>query len=118
MNWAGEWRTRWLGTYTLTTVSKFGAVSMTPPVFSNSTMSFGPIDAEGNVDMVLAYDHRATDGAVIARALAELEHVLETDIADELEMYDRAERSEEPTEASTSARAEYLRSRSAEAQKK
>lgn len=84
LRWDGYWRTRWMGTFFLTTVSKYGSIAITPPVLGNSTISFGPVSEDGLVDVVLAYDHRATDGAVIARALDALNEELETSIATEL----------------------------------
>lgn len=84
LRWDGYWRTRWMGNFLLTTVSKFGAIAITPPVLSNSTISFGPVDDNGGVDVVLAYDHRATDGAFIAKAFDQLQIELETTIAAEL----------------------------------
>lgn len=85
MLWSGRWRTMWLGTYGVTTVSKFGAVTLRPPVFNTTMLSFGPVSADGAVDIVLTYDHRVIDGALNAQAMAELEEELETHIADELE---------------------------------
>ena len=83
-NLRGPLRVNFLGTSLLTTVSKFGAVSINPPIISATTLSFGPIDDEGNVDVYLAYDHRIFDGAINAKALARLQEVLETLICDEL----------------------------------
>ncbi len=42
------------------------------------------IDADGQVDVRVIYDHRVMDGATVARALGRVEHVLQTDIVAEL----------------------------------
>lgn len=85
MLWSGRWRTQWLGTFGVTTVSKFGAVTLRPPVFNTTMLSFGPVSRSGDVEIVLSYDHRVIDGAANARALKALEYELETAIADELD---------------------------------
>lgn len=84
VEWSGPWRAKWLGTFGLTTVSKFGATALMPPVFAGTTLSFGPVEKDGSVDIVIAYDHRVIDGAVPAKALAALEEELETAVATEL----------------------------------
>lgn len=83
-NARGPLRTNFLGTFLLTTVSKYGGVSLNAPVISNNTLSFGPVDADGFVDVYLTYDHRVYDGAINAQAMALLEAKLEGPICDEL----------------------------------
>lgn len=85
MHWGGRLRTGLLGTFGVTTVSKFGAVTLRPPVFNTTMLSFGPVSREGDVDVVLSYDHRVIDGATNAQAMIDLERELEGAIADELE---------------------------------
>ena len=80
----GPLRVNFLGTFMVTTVSKWGAVSINPPVISASTLSFGRIDDDGAVEVFLTYDHRVFDGAINAKALVALEQVLEGAICDEL----------------------------------
>ena len=41
-----------------------------------TTLNYGVIAEDGTVDVRLIYDHRVLDGATIARALGELETVL------------------------------------------
>ena len=72
------------GTFGMTTVSSLGGVSIHPPSTGATTMTYGPIDQQGNVRLTLCYDHRLLDGAEVARYLAELEEILKTEIADEL----------------------------------
>ena len=83
-NLSGPLRVNFLGTFMVTTVSKWDVVSLTPPVISNATLSFGRVDADGFVDAYLVYDHRAFDGALNAQALLRLEQMLDGPICDEL----------------------------------
>lgn len=50
------------------------------PVF----LSYGPIDAQGGVDVTLSFDHRVMDGGDGADALRGLEQALEGPVAEEL----------------------------------
>ena len=85
VEWSGAWRTKWLGTYGLTTVSSLGVLATAPPVFAGTMMSFGPISEDGDIDVVLAYDHRVVDGSTVAKALVALERELNTRILAELQ---------------------------------
>jgi pyruvate/2-oxoglutarate dehydrogenase complex dihydrolipoamide acyltransferase (E2) component len=49
-----------------------------------STLNYGVIAPDGSVDVRLTYDHRVLDGATVARALADLERVLNCEILAEL----------------------------------
>jgi hypothetical protein len=49
-----------------------------------TTLNYGIFEPDGAIDVRLAYDHRVLDGAPVARALAALEHVLRTEILEEL----------------------------------
>lgn len=48
------------------------------------TLHFGLFDDQGNLPIRVTIDHRAIDGATIARALVAMEQVLLTEILDEL----------------------------------
>jgi hypothetical protein len=80
----GRLRANYLGTFLIGGVSELGLESqhMISPL-SNS-LSFGPIASDGDVNVRMYWDHRVMDGAVVARALAELERTLNGAIADEL----------------------------------
>jgi pyruvate/2-oxoglutarate dehydrogenase complex dihydrolipoamide acyltransferase (E2) component len=54
------------------------------PLFpSTVVLNYGPFAADGTVDVRFVYDHRVTDGAVIARALRLFETILtETMVAE------------------------------------
>ena len=56
-----------------------------------TTLTFGPISAEGNVVIKLIYDHRVLDGAYIARRLSDIETVLNGVILDELRSSNKPE---------------------------
>ena len=76
LNVFGRKRAHFLGTYGVSTYSGLGAASLHPLSPLTTTLNYGVIDAAGNVDVRLIYDHRVLDGATVARALAELEEVL------------------------------------------
>jgi non-ribosomal peptide synthetase component F len=46
------------------------------PTICTTSLSYAPLDADGNCLVTLIADHRVLDGAVVARALARLEEVL------------------------------------------
>jgi hypothetical protein len=84
LNLFGKLRCHNFGTFSLTSVAAEGAgiTALTPLV--TSTMHYGLIYDRGQLMMRLTFDHRAMDGAVIARSLVEMEEVLLTDILQEL----------------------------------
>jgi len=47
-------------------------------------LSYGRVTADQTIDVVIRWDHRITDAALIAKALTRLEQVLNTEIAAEL----------------------------------
>ncbi|HEY0438608.1 MAG TPA: 2-oxo acid dehydrogenase subunit E2, partial [Xanthobacteraceae bacterium] len=47
-------------------------------------LTYGPLRADGTVEVRIIFDHRVLDGATAARALARLEEVLNGPILDEL----------------------------------
>jgi hypothetical protein len=49
-----------------------------------SLLSYGPVDANGNVDVRLSFDHRILDGALAGRALERLDQILNSAILEEL----------------------------------
>lgn len=75
---------RWGGTFAVSSLGAQDALILdsvsTLPVF----LSYGPIGADGGVDVAIAFDHRVMDGADGAAALRGLEHALEGALADEL----------------------------------
>jgi hypothetical protein len=55
-------------------------------------LTFGPISVEGSVTVALTFDHRVMDGRHAARALLDMEHVLNTVLVDELRSLGTAQR--------------------------
>ena len=53
--------------------SALGAESLHPLSPLTTILNYGVFSPAGEVDLRVVYDHRVTDGAVIARALARLE---------------------------------------------
>jgi len=80
----GRWRERFLGTYGVSSYGHLGASSLHPLSLLTTTLNFGPIGEDGGVDVRVVYDHRVLDGAAVARALTDLEDVLNGPIAEEL----------------------------------
>jgi hypothetical protein len=80
----GRQRANYFGTYSVTSVAAYGpgelhAISPGPFV-----LTYGYEKADGSIDVVLRWDHRVTDAALIAQALIRLEQVLNAEISGEL----------------------------------
>ena len=84
LNISGFKRAKRFGTFGLTSYGSLGAESLHPISPLTTTLTFGPISAEGKVVIKLIYDHRVLDGAYIARRLGDIEKVLNSTILDEL----------------------------------
>lgn len=85
LNGSGYYRARHFGTFGVSVYASLGAESLHPLSPLTSTLNYGAIDPEGNVNVRLVYDHRVLDGATVARALARLEEVLANESVAELE---------------------------------
>jgi hypothetical protein len=59
-------------------------VRLVPPALPVPVLSYGPVAAEGTVEVRLSFDPRAIDPGVAAAALADLERLLLADIVTEL----------------------------------
>ena len=84
LNISGFKRAKRFGTFGLTSYGSLGAESLHPISPLTTTLTFGPISADGKVVIKLIYDHRVLDGAYIARRLNDIEKVLNSTILDEL----------------------------------
>ena len=73
-----------IGTYSLSALAGFSATNRFHPTLCTTSLSYGPLEADGRCLVTLIADHRVLDGATVAKALARLEEVLATDIAAEL----------------------------------
>jgi hypothetical protein len=84
LNLLGRVRAYFYGTFGITSVSAFGSclVTILPPL--TTTLTYGVVEEDGSVMVRLCFDHRVMDGAEPARALADLEEVLNGEIVAEL----------------------------------
>jgi len=72
------------GSFGVTSVAAYGdgeLWALSPGPF---LLSYGVVGPDHKVDIVLRWDHRVTDAAVIARVLKRLEQVLNTEISAEI----------------------------------
>jgi hypothetical protein len=84
LNVNGRLRAREFGTFGLSVYASLGAESLHPISPLTTTLNYGPIADDGSVNVRIVYDHRVMDGAVVARALARFESVLNTQLVEEL----------------------------------
>jgi hypothetical protein len=80
---SGRQRANYFGSFSLTSVAAVGPGelhALTPGPF---IISYG-METGGTISVVLRWDHRITDAALVGRALCRLEQVLNTEIAAEL----------------------------------
>jgi len=84
LNVWGRKRAHFMGTFGLSAYSSLGAASLHPLSPLTSSLNYGVIDSNGMVDVRIIYDHRVLDGAQVARALHDLERVLNCEILSEL----------------------------------
>ena len=80
----GRFRGRFFGTFTLSAVGSEGAELLTVIAPTTTVLTYGPIAPDGTVNVRIVFDHRVTDAAPVARALARLEATLNGAVADEL----------------------------------
>lgn len=83
LNW-GRQRVNYFGTFQLSVYSALGAESLNPLTPLTTLLNYGPISAEGRVNVRILYDHRVMDGATVARALERFESILNGIIAAEI----------------------------------
>jgi hypothetical protein len=80
----GRQRANFCGNFGITSVAAFGAGNLDALSPGPFLLSYGALDAEGGIEVVIRWDHRITDAALIARALSRLEQVLNGELAAEL----------------------------------
>jgi len=76
LNFSGYRRARNWGTFGVSVYSGLGAESLHPLSPLTTTLNYGVIADDGTVDVRIIYDHRVLDGSTVARALCEMEEVL------------------------------------------
>jgi hypothetical protein len=77
-------RSRYWGTFGVTSVAGLGADSLRPICPWTTLLHYGVINREGRANVRLTYDHRVLDGTGPALALRDLENVLNTESVEEL----------------------------------
>ena len=98
LNLSGQSRSRRFGTFMVSTLGDVGAELIHPLMPLTTYLSFGPIDAKGDVTVTLIFDHRVLDGRAAARALSALEEALEGPVrAEVVELADLHDELTEPT---------------------
>lgn len=73
-----------LGTFSLSTLANAQAFNRFHPTLCTTSLTYGPLEADGRCLVTIIADHRILDGATVAAALVRLEEVLTTQIACEL----------------------------------
>jgi hypothetical protein len=84
LNLFGKLRAHNFGTFSVSSVASEGAGVLVLMPLVTSTLHYGLFDERGKLPARITFDHRVFDGAVIARALVEMEEVLMSSILDEL----------------------------------
>lgn len=85
----GRQRANYFGSFGITSVAAFGAGELHALSPGPFIISYGTLRPDQTIDVVIRWDHRVTDAAMIAKVLSRLEQVLNTQIAAEL-LADRA----------------------------
>lgn len=89
LSWAvglnfGRQRGNWFGSFAVSSVAAYGGGELHPITPGPFIVSYGMVEADQTIHVVIRWDHRVTDAAPIARVLTRLEQVLNTEIAGEL----------------------------------
>jgi hypothetical protein len=80
----GRQRGNYFGTFAVSVYSALGAESLHPLSPLTTTLNYGVIAPDGNVNVRIIYDHRVMDGTTVASALERLETELTGGILAEL----------------------------------
>jgi hypothetical protein len=80
----GRQRANWFGSFGVTSVAAYGAGELHALSPGPFILSYGVVEPDQTIDVVIRWDHRITDAALIANTLTRLEKVLNTEIAGEL----------------------------------
>jgi hypothetical protein len=80
----GRQRANWFGSFGVTSVAAYGAGELHALSPGPFVLSYGVVAQDQTIDVVIRWDHRITDAALIAKALTRLEQVLNTEITAEL----------------------------------
>jgi hypothetical protein len=80
----GRQRANWFGSFGVTSVAAYGAGELHALSPGPFILSYGVVEPNQTIDVVIRWDHRITDAAMIAKTLTRLEQVLNTEIAGEI----------------------------------
>jgi hypothetical protein len=80
----GRQRANFFGSFGVTSVAAYGAGELHALSPGPFILSYGVVEPDQTIDVVIRWDHRITDAALIAKALTRLEQVLNTEISAEL----------------------------------
>jgi hypothetical protein len=72
------------GSFGVTSVSAYGPGELQALSPAPFLLSYGRVRPDSRIDVILRWDHRVTDAAVIARVLSRLEQVLNSEISAEI----------------------------------
>lgn len=89
LSWAigqnfGRQRGNWFGSFAVSSVAAYGGGELHPVTPGPFIISYGVVEPDQTIHIVIRWDHRVTDAAPIARVLTRLEQILNTEIAAEL----------------------------------
>jgi hypothetical protein len=80
----GRQRANYFGSFGVTSVAAYGAGELHALSPGPYILSYGVVEPDQTIDVVIRWDHRVTDAALIAKTLTRLEQVLNTEISAEL----------------------------------
>jgi hypothetical protein len=80
----GRQRANYFGSFGITSVAAYGAGELHALSPGPFIVSYGVVGPDQSIDVVIRWDHRVTDAALIAKTLTRLEQVLNTAITAEL----------------------------------
>jgi hypothetical protein len=80
----GRQRANYFGSFGVTSVAAYGAGELHALSPGPYILSYGVVEPDQTINVVIRWDHRVTDAALIAKTLTRLEQVLNTEISAEL----------------------------------
>ena len=80
----GRQRGNWFGSFAVSSVAAYGGGELHPITPGPFVLSYGLVEPDQTIHVVIRWDHRVADAAPIARVLTRLEQLLNTEIAAEL----------------------------------
>lgn len=90
MNCSGRKRAKHIGTFSISSLGGHAALNLHHPLITASSLAFGPIDAHGQMEVVLIADHRSIDGVLAAQALSLLDSKMKQEVLAELNTLESA----------------------------